>query len=1486
MTATIGGLEVFLSVDGRPYSRSMRAMEGLTRQSTRSIRSDFNRTSVAAGRLDRKGQEMASRGFIRGLGTSVRRETRVAVLAIEGLTRRLDGLSTGIAGGLAIGIAARGFVTVADSATTLSNKLSVVSESERELQTLQRESARIARQTRTGVLDTADAYSRAARSASDFGRSQSFILRATETVQKGLISGGATGQEASSATVQLFQGVASNRLQGDELRSVLENAPALARSLARNLRIVEDGMVEAFDPKNPQRFDNAAQVSIGNIRELAKEGKLTGQVILDALVAASDEVDREFEKTSSTIAQGFTQISNAAIRYAQTSRIVQSASAGASNALLGIADNFDGLVNVFAVGLSIGGIALAARGLNSLGGVIKRTTAESLAQRQATLASSQASLTKAQSSVVEAKAGQAAAIQAAAQARNQAFLSQAIGGSTAATIASAAANQRLTVATTQLATAQTFATSAGRSHAAVMASQTLSARAFTVASTGLSSVVGFLGGPLGVAALAAAGLYASGVFDSLSDRMGNFARMLDSVQSEISEVASLDRDIRLLKEDLEGVSEQYQQALRDEKAEAEATALAEINSIDERLKKKKELRDANAAGLATSREALEAELASLRVDAGRSVDDFFSRTIKDSVQLGSDIFGSSQFDGDRRAENDFQRFLRQGEELTNLALNGTRLNDGQREAQALFAEYKKLEAVLADVNDKIETVKAGSVEKDLTGEIGQSAADDLNVVKELSKEAERLERLKAKLANPVVSAVDNIGFIGSASELKDFKDSLDEFRQLSNKLQQLSELDAQLEAKSKGKRGKDLDLLNEEFLVRKKLVEQRFQQQQVAKEESKAFDQRKRELAALNEVEKLRNTLTGSGPSIQGIQSATTDRELAMIRQKSQEEKAALKESIRLRQKESEILEKIAGAEGVERAILADKLNLTRQQSAQANAQRKQATAETLAFERQRDLIAARRSLASAQSSTQAFPEFQTDLVSAATTLKQLEMISDQTDRAARAKERSVQLSKLEADFERRKQEASSPEIVAVLERELEVRREALRVEGEFDEARVKHQKTIKDVREDIERETKLREQSAVLERQRAVSATQIMLTGRESVQDIKDLTDAQKLSVRQSERDFAIKKAIKDLGTDASPDQVARTREASGALFDLKAEADDAKERLDKVTQAIKAMENARLSVDRASLESSLVGVDEQDVVRIRSVAAAVERMRSLGIRDTDQVGEFSGEQIRREFEAVERRRLAIEQTTSLRRKALDLLQEHRTDEEKIADITKELVKLQPFLVEAMMRRASIMGETITLAEAEKRAQAAIGNEIEKTIETQTELGKASKSIIDDLKSGIEDLISRGGKLSDVLKQVVLQASNRAVSGLLDSGFSNLSSGLSGSSGSGGFLSTAFSTVSGLFQTAHTGAVIGEGGRIQRLGAGEVPLIAKEGETIRTGGQEAALQSALQGGGDNIQVTVISNDPATREPGGIRVSRQRASSEGSGAINISSRYS
>lgn len=145
--------------------------------------------------------------------------------------------------------------------------------------------------SRGDFMDTMGLVSQLGTMAGDAFSSSKEIVQFAEQLNKQLRLSGASGSSAQAAILQLEQGLASGVLRGDELNSVMEQAPALAKSIADYMH-----------------------VSVGELREMGSKGQITADIVKNALFAAAKDTNAEFAKTPMTWAQVWTAASNMAIR--------------------------------------------------------------------------------------------------------------------------------------------------------------------------------------------------------------------------------------------------------------------------------------------------------------------------------------------------------------------------------------------------------------------------------------------------------------------------------------------------------------------------------------------------------------------------------------------------------------------------------------------------------------------------------------------------------------------------------------------------------------------------------------------------------------------------------------------------------------------------------------------------------------------------------------------------------------------------------------------------------------------------------------------------------------------------------------------------------------------------------------------------------------------------------------------------------------------
>jgi len=195
-----------------------------------------------------------------------------------------------------------------------------------------------AQNARGSLTDMVDVAARVGNNAKDAFSSSREVVDFANLVQKQMTIAGAGTQEASNAILQLSQALGSGVLRGDELNSIFEQAPNLIQSVADYMN-----------------------VPIGKIREIAQEGKLSADIVKNAIFADADNINAKFEQMPMTWGQVWTTMSNAAIMQLQPllEKINSIANSPQFQAFASNAVNAVGLISNALIGLIdlIGGVA-------------------------------------------------------------------------------------------------------------------------------------------------------------------------------------------------------------------------------------------------------------------------------------------------------------------------------------------------------------------------------------------------------------------------------------------------------------------------------------------------------------------------------------------------------------------------------------------------------------------------------------------------------------------------------------------------------------------------------------------------------------------------------------------------------------------------------------------------------------------------------------------------------------------------------------------------------------------------------------------------------------------------------------------------------------------------------------------------------------------------------------------------------------------------
>lgn len=187
-----------------------------------------------------------------------------------------------------------------DGLTRLQSRLSLVTQDTAEQNVLFGELFDIAQRTRQPIDQISTGFTRFQQALDPLGASLREVLDLQEAVSTSFAILGQGAQEANASTIQFAQAISSDRLGGDELRSIREQAPRLTRAL-----------VDGLNATNA--FGSGVRITIGDLKRLGEQGELTGQRVADAVRSQLPVLREEFALVGPTIEQGFNTVSNSVI---------------------------------------------------------------------------------------------------------------------------------------------------------------------------------------------------------------------------------------------------------------------------------------------------------------------------------------------------------------------------------------------------------------------------------------------------------------------------------------------------------------------------------------------------------------------------------------------------------------------------------------------------------------------------------------------------------------------------------------------------------------------------------------------------------------------------------------------------------------------------------------------------------------------------------------------------------------------------------------------------------------------------------------------------------------------------------------------------------------------------------------------------------------------------------------------------------------------
>ena len=238
---------------------------------------------------------------------------------VKEISSALNGISVGVGAiTAAAGVALKKIGDYSDTVIQTKARLDLMNDGMQTTEELQQKIYDSATRARGAYQSTADAVSKMGILAGDTFSSNDEIIAFMEQVNKQFTISGTSTEGVRAAMLQLTQAMGSGLLRGEELNSVLEQAPTIVQTIAKHLG-----------------------VNVGTLREMAAEGLITSDVVKNALLGAAEETNAKFEAMPKTFGQVWTDFKNRALFAFQPvlEKINELANSGQLDAMLDQAAN-------------------------------------------------------------------------------------------------------------------------------------------------------------------------------------------------------------------------------------------------------------------------------------------------------------------------------------------------------------------------------------------------------------------------------------------------------------------------------------------------------------------------------------------------------------------------------------------------------------------------------------------------------------------------------------------------------------------------------------------------------------------------------------------------------------------------------------------------------------------------------------------------------------------------------------------------------------------------------------------------------------------------------------------------------------------------------------------------------------------------------------------------------------------------------------------
>lgn len=237
---------------------------------------------------------------------------------IKGQLSALRNVALAATGGTIVGSLVKDVAAVAEGYQNLSARLKIATGDGDAFKATMQGVFDVSNRTGVAVDEVGALVTKLITAGKELGITNTQALGLSETLVQALRIGGASAQEAASSVLQFSQAMASGKLAGDELKSILEGAPRLAKALA-------DGL----------------GVTVGQLKELGSTGALTSAQVVAALQGQGQALQAEFDRMPVTVSRAMAQLSNAWTAYVGHANEGGGATNVAAAAIQGLAKHLD-----------------------------------------------------------------------------------------------------------------------------------------------------------------------------------------------------------------------------------------------------------------------------------------------------------------------------------------------------------------------------------------------------------------------------------------------------------------------------------------------------------------------------------------------------------------------------------------------------------------------------------------------------------------------------------------------------------------------------------------------------------------------------------------------------------------------------------------------------------------------------------------------------------------------------------------------------------------------------------------------------------------------------------------------------------------------------------------------------------------------------------------------------------------------------------------